>query len=107
MLDCKRPPLPEVEACGYLIDYLFEVGPVQSNGMGAMPVSFEELCAWQTLCHHSLDPWEVLTLRSMSAAYAQEAQTADQPNAPPPWLEVPTAESRAAIAAHVRSVLRD
>lgn len=107
LMEGRPPPLPKVEACGYLIDYLFEVGPVQSNGMGAMVVSFEELQAWQRLCQHTLEPWEVLTLRSMSQAFANEAQTASEPNAPPPWIELPSDEKRRDIAKRARAALRD
>ena len=99
-------PLPKVDGCNYLIDYLFEVGPVSTNGMGIGAVSFSEMDAWQSLCGHDLTPWEAITLKSMSAAYVQEAHKAESPTAPPPWIEVPDEEKRERMAKHVRSVLR-
>lgn len=104
-LDGKQPPLPSIGDFGYMVEYLFEVGLVSSNGMGVDALGFPEIAAWVYMCRHTLTPWEVLTLRSMSAAYASESRTANSPAAPPPWIELPSEEQRIQIAKNVRGWL--
>ena len=106
LLDGKRPPLPSIDGYAYMVECLFEIGLVSNNGMGVEAVSFREIEAWSNLCQYALTPWEVLTFRSMSAAYASESRTADSPTAPPPYIELPSDEQREKTARHVRSVLR-
>lgn len=105
MLDGKRPPLPAIDGYGYLVECLFEVGPVVSNGMGLESVRWQEIAAWAALCQCQLTPWEATTIKSMSAAYAHEAGEANNPAAPPPWIELPSEEQRTQIAKNVRGWL--
>lgn len=106
LLDGKRPPLPPIDGYTYMVECLFEVGPVDNSGMGPGAVSWREIESWADLCQHQLTPWEATTIRDMSAAYADEAGTASSPTAPPPWVEIPSEEKRERTAAHIRSVLR-
>lgn len=84
-----------------------EVGPVSSNGMGAVPVSFAELMAWQAVCEHPMSAWDFQTLHAMSVAYVGEYGKADSPNAPPPWIAPMDDDKKLRVAQHIKNVLRD
>lgn len=77
--------LPVIEAGGYLVDYLWDVGPVGSTGMGPAVITYTELQAWQLCTGLSLQPWEVVILRRLSADYMVEASKAEKPDCPAPF----------------------
>lgn len=93
--------LPPLDAGDYLVGYLFEVGPTLGEG----PISHLEIAAWCSLTGRELQPWEVTALRSMSAAYLDEAMEATEPaRAPPAWVgEKP---SREAVSKNLGEMLR-
>lgn len=82
--DAYHPDMPQVSA-PYLVGYLFEVGPVMPAGMGAGPVTHEELRAWQAGTGIELQPWEFRALRGLSQEYLTESHQAEQPDRPAPW----------------------
>jgi hypothetical protein len=69
----------------YLIDYLLQVGPAISSGMGLAVISFTELQAWQACAGIVLQPWEGQILRRLSADYITESVRAEKPDCPPPY----------------------
>lgn len=78
--------LPPIEAGHHLLEVLFEVGPTIVVGMGGLAAIPEaELLAWQLNHDEVLTPWEVSTIRALSAAYAGEAMAARDPKQPPPY----------------------
>lgn len=97
--------MPPVEAGNYLVDYLFEVGPVMSGGMGAMVVTHEELQAWQRNTGIDLQPWEARGLRRLSAEYLGESRRGEDPHCPPPWA-APGAIVLSAEASRARDAIR-
>lgn len=76
--------MPPVDA-GYLLGYLFEIGPTMAGGMGAGPVTNQEILAWQALTGITLDAWEARTLRSLSCEYLAESHRAEKRGAKAPW----------------------
>ena len=84
----------------HLLDYLFEVGPVLSGGMGPAPLSNLELAAWCDLTGIPLTPWEARTLRALSRDYLAEMHDAEDPSRPPPWHSV----EAEAVAMHVNDM---
>jgi hypothetical protein len=94
------PPLPVAGA--HLVAHLFEVGPTGSTGMGAGPVQWTELQAWQEQIGVALHPWEARTLRRLSMDYAAEAHRASSPTAAPPWAQRTTEEQRRSVADRIR-----
>ena len=105
-LNGADPPLPPLTDGYHLIEHLMEVGPVASNGMGIVPVSYSELQAWRSGCGHHLDAWEFSLLRDLSVAYCSELQDAESPTAPPPWVATPAKDERIDIAKRIKGVLR-
>jgi hypothetical protein len=60
------PPLGEIE---YLADHWRNSGYVMAGGMGPVPLTSNELIAWQKGCGVELNPWEFSTILSMSRSY--------------------------------------
>lgn len=82
-LKAEYPPL---DCFAYLPDYLFEVGPGQSGGMGPAVLSHTELAAWQANTGIVLDAWEVRTLRTLSSVYLHSASEAEDGACKPPFV---------------------
>jgi hypothetical protein len=80
----EDPILPENPA-PYLTDWLFDVGPTATMGLGEGAVTYTELANWQMLAGITLEPWEAKVLRQLSAAYAAEQYDARKPNHPAPY----------------------
>jgi hypothetical protein len=72
---------PDVAEAHYLVDILFKVGPVRSEG----PVYEENLQAWETRRGIELQPWQADLILEMSQAYFSEMHAAREPNALAPW----------------------
>lgn len=86
--DCVDITMPECDAI-YLVEYLFEVGPVISGGMGDAPISHLELDAWQRNTGIELQSWEVRAMHRLSIEYLSESQAAVKFDAPAPWIDAP------------------
>jgi hypothetical protein len=99
--------LPPITAGSHLVGYLWEVGPNMAAGMGAAPVSWTELQAWQDQAGHRLSPWEVRTLRALSAAYVSESHRASKAGCLPPWTSDIEQKEREVVSRHIRNVLRN
>lgn len=79
-----QPEMPEADAL-YIIDYLFDVGPVMSGSMGTGPVTHGELRAYQENTGVELQPWEATFIRRLSAEYIGQSQKAEKADCPAPW----------------------
>lgn len=93
------PDLPPLPAAGYLVDYLFDAGPMTHTGMGPAPLSHLDLRAWQDNCGVPLQPWEVRALRRLSVDYTAAAQAAADPDAPAPYVPAVLSDERRAEVA--------
>lgn len=100
------PVLPPAEEGFYLVEYLFEAGPVESTGMGAVVLSWRELRAWQKTMGITLAPFEGNILRRLSQEYLAESQRATDPDCPPPWSPTLTARDRDDISKRIREGFR-
>lgn len=106
--DLFVPDLPPVDAGGYLVAYLFEVGPVASSGMGVAPVPYQELVAWQQGVGLSLSPWEFRTLRMLSVEYVVESRLAESVDRAAPWVNPDSEEYRLRVLPQrIKSFLRE
>lgn len=83
--DDYEPELPPVAAGEHLIGYLFEIGPADYGGAGAAVIRYAEIAAASALLGLRLAPWEVRTLRRLSAAYVSELHKAEKRDRQPPW----------------------
>lgn len=101
------PEMPSAGAASYLLEHLWDAGPSMLLGAGAAPLSQQELQAWQANVGVDLNPWEVRTLRALSASYLDQLLEARQPDCPSP-LAPPemTEEDRSRVSDKVQSVFR-
>lgn len=79
------PLMPPLEDAAYILSYWQELGMVESNGMGATPLSAREIAAWQEGSGIMLQAWEFHILREMSRAYLAQLHESEKPDCPPPY----------------------
>jgi len=101
-----KPDYPARPLCDYLTAYLFDAGPTMAGGMGAAPLSYSELLAWQQMAQVSLTAWEAQTLRRLSAEYLAQVHDAASPDCPPPWVEKITEVSREEVSKKVQNAFQ-
>lgn len=98
------PVIPDIPA-PYLVEYLFEVGPTVSTGMGPAIVGWRDLQAWQDMLGLELQPWESRLLRQLSAAYLSQSLKSEKPDCPAPYLSQQQID-REAVARKVGNAFR-
>jgi hypothetical protein len=101
-----QPDLPSAGLAAYLVDYLFEAGPVVSNAMGAQPLGWPDLAAWQQGTGIELQPWEARALRHLSTVYLASAQAAQAHDCPPPWSCDPDPDRRDLIGNALKNIFQ-
>lgn len=92
--------MPDLLGFEYIVEYLFEAGPVGNNGFGPEPITWIELEAWAKLTQVDLDSWEASTLRKLSEHYSAQLVKSADPKCRPPGQEE---QSREQIAADVEA----
>lgn len=77
--------MPALTCGDYLVNFLYEVGPTMAAGMGAGPLTYSEIEAWQRANGVELLPWESALMRRLSCEYASESHAAIQRDRPAPF----------------------
>ena len=77
----QMPPNP----APHIIDRLVEIGLTEAAGMGAAPLSWQSILAWQDAVSVALPPWEARLIRKLSVEYLAESRRAESENCPAPW----------------------
>jgi hypothetical protein len=80
-VDAVMPPNPAPHILGNLL----EIGLTEVAGMGAGPISWQSISAWQQVMGRRLPRWEARLLRKLSVEYLAEGRRAESENCPPPW----------------------
>lgn len=80
-LDGIDPDLPDCDAL-YLVEYLFEIGPVHS---GPSPITYQDIESFQNITGIDLDNWEIQTLRRLSVEYAGQLNESRDPYCAAPY----------------------
>jgi hypothetical protein len=88
-----------------LVEWLYQVGPVTSAGMGMQPVSWQELNSWNQACGHDCTPWELEQIRMLSMAYLDQFTKAEEPSCPAPWID-PNFVDHAALGERIKKQFR-
>lgn len=76
--------MPPMQIAGYLVDYLFELGPVKNESAiepGDMP-------GWEHVLGVEFQPWEMRVLLQLSRAYFAEMHEAKDWHREPPYRGV-------------------
>lgn len=106
--DSSLLDLPDTDDAAYMIALFHEAGPMSTNGMGVVPITWQEMESWLRTTERELSVWEKLTLREMSEAYVAEFNKASARDAAPPYVPAVEPENidRAAVANKLLNVLR-
>lgn len=78
------PPVPY--GSEYLLEVLFECGPVKQSMSGAVAIDDVDLMAWQNNQAIDLSGWACKTIRNLSHVYADTLRQAISPLFPPPYI---------------------
>jgi len=70
-----------------LIEYTWEIGPVGYGGMGLLPLSWQEIAAWQDAQGIDLDPFELDAVRELSSTYVDQVERSKKRDCPAPWID--------------------
>lgn len=99
---------PKIEGAEYMVALFQEAGVMQSNGMGVIPLTWQEIESWLRTTELDLSVWEKLTIREMSEAYVAEFTKASAKDAPAPFVPIvePEQIDRAAVSNKIADVLR-
>lgn len=80
--------LPENPA-PYLVDWLMEIGPMASGGMGHAPLGWTAIKDWQELVGVELNPWEARTIRLLSRDFVDQMNKSREATCPAPFVTNP------------------
>lgn len=97
------PPLPP-NPMPHFIAWFVEIGMVEAAGMGAAPLSWREIEAWQRNVGIRLSPWQARMMRSLSIAYLAQKSRSELTTDPAPWSAGVTPSQRAADEAALDAV---
>lgn len=76
----RNPPFPIITAGQYLLDALYEAGPVKSDPLaGSVALDWTDLHAYVALTGAISEPWEARALRDMSQAYERGMREGSNP----------------------------
>ena len=98
------PPMPPNPA-PHITERLIEIGLTEAAGMGAAPLSWQAIMAWQSLSGIHLPPWEARLIRKLSVEYLAEGRRAESENCPPPWRAEVTGQERDTEVDRLKMVL--
>jgi len=96
--DAPELALAMPSAGARLLRHLGELGWCSFAEGGPRPLGYAELQAWAQLTATRLTPWEALTLRALTSAYAGSAAVAQDASCPAPWPETETVSRSQAAA---------
>lgn len=100
----RNPPMPP-NPMPHLVDRLIEMGLTEAGGMGAAPLSWLTIDAWQRVTGVTIAPWEARLIRRLSTDYLAMSRAAESENCPAPWRAPITAEQRASEVERLKLVL--
>lgn len=70
-----------------LVEYTWEIGPVEYGGAGLVPLTWQEIQAWQQAYGIELDALELEAVKTLSNAYAGQFERSRKKDCPPPWVD--------------------
>lgn len=98
--------MPPVTLGRYLVEHLFDAGPIVVGSEGRAALDWPQIESWQRQTGVRLTPWEARTVRTLSRRFLHESQLAREHDAPPPWLPPMTEERRARVSRQLAEALR-
>ena len=93
-----QPAIPP-DPAPHITEWLFDIGPVISGGMGMSRIEWRDIRAWQEQIGIPLAPWEARLIRQLSAEYLSMSLDAREDSCPAPYIDQATIEAnRGAVA---------
>ena len=89
------PPLPP-NPMPHFVGWFVELGMIEAAGMGAAPISWSEIDAWQRSVGIRLTSWEARLMRSLSACFLAQKSKSELTTDPSPCSLPASASGRAA-----------
>jgi hypothetical protein len=102
-----RPEMPSTGAAGYLLEFLYEIGPTMAGPMGAGPITFAEIDAWCRLGGVDLKAWEARMMRRLSCEYLSQSAKAEKRDCPEPWTPKGARPAPTAAQLALRAIARE
>lgn len=84
-----KPAIPPNSA-PHITEWLFDMGPVLSGGMGMSRLEWRDIRAWQDQMGIELAPWEARLIRALSGTYLSMAMDAKDETCPAPYTNAET-----------------
>mgnify|MGYP000058135525 CR=1 FL=1 len=97
--------MPDPGELFYIVQWLFEAGPINFSPMGASPLDWQAIKAWADIQGIELEPREADALRQLSMAYLSQQQKSEDKACPPPWVD-PQQIDRDKVADKVSSTFK-
>lgn len=102
----RDPDLPDLDpSLQFIVNMLFEAGPISPAGDGFTVLSWQEIEAWKKCCGVTLAPWLARLIRRLSADYVRESREATAYDAPQPWAGDQTTERRERVSVHMKRLM--
>ena len=102
--DKVTPAMPPNPA-PHVIDRLVEIGLTEAAGMGAAPISWQSIGAWQSVMGIHLPRWEARLIRKLSVEYLAESRRAESENCPAPFRAAISEREKQVEVERLRMVL--
>jgi len=96
--DAPELALATPSAGARLLRHLGELGWCSFSDGVPRPLGYAEIEAWTQLTATRLTPWEAITLRALTSAYAGSAAAAQDARCPAPWPETEAVSQSKAAA---------
>ncbi len=97
--------MPDTSSCLDIVKAFNMSGYAGSNGMGATPLSWQELTAMNYGAALHLTPWALSMVRKMSERYCRMYSLASDNNMPPPYIEDTDAYKKYTLAESERQLM--
>jgi hypothetical protein len=71
----------------YLLRIILSIWPSMQGGMGAIPITWQEIQAYVDLTGISLNAWEAKTIKDCSLVFVSQSQLSAKTDCPSPIME--------------------
>jgi hypothetical protein len=89
-IDSYLGRMPDIGPFDDVVGYLFEIGPIGYGATGMVPLSWQDIAAWQSVTGIELDAFEAEAIMQLSCAYASMSEKASKDTCPAPWVDPET-----------------
>ena len=98
--------MPEIEYGEWIIEYLLEIGPAQSFGMGLSPISFYDIYSWSKITGTHINHWDAISIKKLSKIYVSQYSISSEKECPAPYFNItkPIEEQRENVSSRFKKL---